>query len=110
MTGPFEGLAGLDKLIHEPARLAICTALGACRRADFTYLQRLTALSNGNLSAHLTKLEAGGIVTILKSHRGRKPLTQVELTDEGRAVLARYWARLDALRRDAAAFTPADPE
>jgi len=57
MSAPFERLAELDRLVHEPARLAIMTALSACERADFLYLQRLTGLSRGNLSSHL---EAGG--------------------------------------------------
>ena len=45
MPEPFEEIAGLDKLIHEPARLAILTALSACRKANFLYLQRLTGLT-----------------------------------------------------------------
>ena len=57
MPAPFEHIAELDRLIHEPARLAILTALRACRTADFLFLQRLTGLSNGNLSSHLAKLE-----------------------------------------------------
>lgn len=110
MTGPFEELAGLDKLIHEPARLAICTALGACDRADFVYLQRLTGLSKGNLSAHLAKLEAAKIVHIHKGFRGKIPRTEVELSNSGRAALQRHWQRLDELRQGAAAWQPgADP-
>ncbi|HEY3056658.1 MAG TPA: transcriptional regulator, partial [Thermoanaerobaculia bacterium] len=61
---PFERLAGLDRLVHEPARLSILTALSACKSADFLFLQRLTGLSKGNLSSHLSKLEEGGLVAI----------------------------------------------
>ncbi len=104
MTGPFEQLAGLDKMIHEPARLAICTALAACDRADFIYLQRLTGLSKGNLSAHLSRLDAADIVAIHKSFRGKVPRTEVELTAAGRAALERHWQRLDELRRGADAW------
>ncbi|PSQ66416.1 MAG: ArsR family transcriptional regulator, partial [Bacteroidetes bacterium QH_1_61_8] len=47
---PFERLAELNKLIHEPARLSILTALSSCGRADFPFLRRLTGLTKGNLS------------------------------------------------------------
>lgn len=60
MTSPFEEMAGLDRLIHEPARLAMTSALAACERADFLFLLRVTGLSKGNLSSHLSKLEGGG--------------------------------------------------
>ena len=62
MTSPFEELANLDKLIHEPARLAILTALSACESADFIALRRLTGLSDGNLSIQLSKLEEAKLV------------------------------------------------
>jgi hypothetical protein len=48
---PFEEIAGLDRLLHKPARLAILTALSACERADFLFLQHITGLTKGNLSA-----------------------------------------------------------
>jgi DNA-binding transcriptional ArsR family regulator len=98
MSGPFEQLAGLDKLIHEPARLAICTALASCDHADFLYLLRLTGLSKGNLSAHLAKLEAGGIVAIDKRFEGRIPRTSVALTPAGRDAITAYWQQLDTAR------------
>lgn len=107
MNRPFEELAGLDKLIHEPARLAITTALNACEQADFLFLQRLTGLSKGNLSAHLSKLETGGLVTITKRFSGKRPETWVRLTDEGSKALAAHWERLDALHRQARAWTEA---
>lgn len=106
MTGPFEQLAGLDKRIHEPARLAICTALHACEHADFVYLRRLTGLSDGNLSMHLAKLAAAGLVTIDKRFEGRTPRTTARLTDEGRTAIAAYWQQLDTLRDAATAWTP----
>lgn len=97
-SGPFEQLAGLDKLIHEPARLSICTALASCDHADFLYLLRLTGLSKGNLSAHLAKLEDGGIVAIDKRFEGRIPRTSVALTPGGRDAVAAYWQQIDMAR------------
>jgi DNA-binding transcriptional ArsR family regulator len=95
---PFEQLAELDRLIHEPARLSILTALSACRSADFLFLQRLTGLSKGNLSAHLSKLETGELVEIVKTFQGKIPRTNVRLTRGGRAQIERHWNDLDRLR------------
>ncbi|MFC4003330.1 transcriptional regulator [Prauserella oleivorans] len=104
MNAPFEELAGLDKLVHEPARLAITTALSACDSADFLFLQRLTGLSKGNLSAHLAKLEAGGLIAISKQFAGKRPQTWISLTETGRRSVDAHWARLDDLRRRARAW------
>ena len=95
---PFEELAELDRLIHEPARLSILTALSACKSADFLFLQRLTGLSKGNLSAHLSKLETGELVEIAKTFSGKIPRTTVKLTRSGRSQLERHWNELDRLR------------
>ena len=59
MLQPEEDLV-LDRLIHEPGRLAILTVLSSVRDADFVFLQRATGLTKGNLSSHLTKLEDAG--------------------------------------------------
>jgi len=101
MAAPFEAIADLDRLVHEPARLAVLTALSMCRAADFLYLQRLTGLSKGNLSSHLTKLEDAQLVSIEKEFVGKMPNTRVALTRSGRAAIERHWKRLDELRRDA---------
>jgi DNA-binding MarR family transcriptional regulator len=105
-TPPFEELSNLDRLIHEPARLAILTALTACHSADFTFLQSLTRLTQGNLSAHLTKLEQGGLVRIEKTFRGKLPQTCVLLTPTGRTSITTHWDRLEALRRAAQRWEP----
>ena len=107
MTEIFESLAGLNKLIHEPARLAILTALSACESADFLYLQRLTGLSKGNLSSHLSKLEEGGLIHIEKGFVGKKPQTIVSLTDNGRTAIETHWQQLDDLRQHAQNWQPA---
>ena len=104
MSKPFEELCALDRLIHEPARLAILTALSACRGCDFVYLQSLTRLSKGNLSNHLQKLTDGGLVDIAKGFNGRVPQTSVRLTPRGRAAIDRHWKRLGELRAEAVAW------
>ena len=99
-------MSSLDRLLHEPARLAVLTALSACRSCDFTYLQSLTAITKGNLSNHLHKLEHAGLVQILKTYRGRIPQTVVTLTPRGREAIERHWAQLESLRSQAKSFRP----
>jgi DNA-binding MarR family transcriptional regulator len=106
----FEGLADLDRTVHEPARLAILTGLSAFSSADFLSLQRLTGLTSGNLSVHLTKLEQAGLVSIQKSFAERKPRTTARLTREGRAAVGAYWERMDRLRRQAAEWRKKGPD
>ncbi|PSL00021.1 ArsR family transcriptional regulator [Murinocardiopsis flavida] len=98
MATPSEELAEMDRVIHEPARLALTTALLSCDGADFLFLQKLIGLTKGNLSSHLNKLQTAGIVAITKSGAGRTARTWVALTDEGRAATARHWKRLDQLK------------
>lgn len=101
MAQVFEELSGLDKLIHEPARLAILTALSACHSADFTFLQHLTGQTQGNLSGHLTKLEEAGFVEMEKKFVNRRPNTMVTLTEKGKAAIDRHWQQLEQLRKSA---------
>ena len=98
MARPSENLAGLDRLVHEPARLAIMTALSAVKAADFTFLLNLTGLTKGNLSSHLQKLEDGGLLEIEKRFVGKIPNTQVSLTASGRLTIDNHWKQLEALR------------
>jgi DNA-binding MarR family transcriptional regulator len=87
-------LADIDKVIHEPARLALTAILSVVESADFLYLQRETGLTKGNLSSHLAKLEEAGYAAIEKTYRGRVPLTLVRLTDTGAAAYRAYRARI----------------
>ena len=88
----------LDRLIHEPARLAIMTVLSSVKSADFVFLQRTTGLTQGNLSSHLTRLEEAGLVRIEKRFVMKKPNTNVELTADGRKRVARHWDQLERLK------------
>jgi DNA-binding transcriptional ArsR family regulator len=107
MPTPFDHLAEINRLVHEPSRLAILTALSACEKADFVFLLNVTRLTKGNLSSHLSKLEHGGLVAIQKVFEGRQPVTYVMLTLEGRQGLDEHWNRLDAIRRGARTWRPA---
>ncbi len=88
----------LDRLIHEPGRLAILTVLSSVRDADFVFLQRATGLTKGNLSSHLTKLEVAGLVAIEKRFVHKKPNTNVALTPVGKQRIADHWDQLERLR------------
>ena len=84
----------VDRLIHEPARLLIVTILSVVESADFLYLQRETRLTKGNLSSHLSKLEAAGYVEITKTYRGKIPLTVCKLTESGQKSFINYREQL----------------
>ena len=85
-----ESLTSIDRLIHEPARLMIMAYLYVVDRADFLFLVRQTGLTLGNLSSHMSKLEAAGYVDIEKKFVGKKPHTMLRLTQQGRAALSQY--------------------
>lgn len=92
----------LDRLIHEPGRLAIMTVLSSVKDADFLFLLRATGLTKGNLSSHLSKLEEAGLVEIEKRFIRKKPNTSVSLTPLGRERIAEHWDRLERLKTYAA--------
>jgi DNA-binding MarR family transcriptional regulator len=83
-------LAGIDPLVHAPARLMVLTYLYVVESSDFVFLIRLTGLTWGNLSTHLSKLEEAGYVAIEKEFRAKKPHTMIRLTDEGRVAFRKY--------------------
>jgi DNA-binding MarR family transcriptional regulator len=98
-------ISELDRVIHEPARLAILTVLSACDQADFRFLLRITGLTNGNLSTHLAKLEAAHLVSIEKCFVGKKPQSLISLTATGRKQLDQHWQQLKELRKQASSVT-----
>jgi len=83
-------LTSVDKLIHEPARLAVISILDAVESADFLYLQRATGLTKGNLSVHLQKLEEAGLIEIQKTFQGKYPRTLCKLTLKGKENFKAY--------------------
>ena len=86
----FRHIADLDRMVHEPARLAIMAVLYTVESADFIYLLHSTGLTKGNLSSHLMRLEEASYVTITKSFRGKVPQTTCSLTAAGRAAFHAY--------------------
>ena len=96
-------MSDLDRVIHEPARLTIVALLAGVKEADFLWVQRESALTKGNLSSHLAKLEESGYVQVDKTYRGRIPLTILRLTRQGRAAFDAYKRNMNGLLRKAAA-------
>jgi DNA-binding transcriptional ArsR family regulator len=88
--GGLHPLADLDRAIHAPARLMVMTYLYVVESADYVFLSRLTGLTWGNLSTHLSKLEETGYLVMEKEFRGKKPHTMIRLTDDGRAAFQAY--------------------
>ena len=86
----------VDRMVHEPARLAILTVLSAAEQVEFLFLLKVTGLSKGNLSAQAQKLEAAGYVDTTKSFRGRVPVTSFRITAAGRKALAAYHTQIRA--------------
>jgi DNA-binding MarR family transcriptional regulator len=106
MGSVFEEMAGLDRLVHDPSRLAILTALSTCQRADFVFLQRITGMTVGNLSSHISKLEDAGLVSVQKLFVAKRSNTMVELTARGRDAIEKHWQQLEAMRKSAQEWKP----
>jgi DNA-binding MarR family transcriptional regulator len=93
-------MAELNEIIHQPVRLRIMAALVALEdgnEVDFTYLRGLLKTTDGNLGAHLRKLEEAGFIFISKTFVERKPRTYVTATAEGRRVFKEHVAALEAI-------------
>jgi DNA-binding MarR family transcriptional regulator len=94
---------GLDRVIHERARLSVLTSLLSNPKGlTFVDLKRLCALTDGNLSRHLQVLEGAGLVAIEKGSDGNRPQTLCRITPLGRQRFLAYLATLEQVVRDAA--------
>jgi DNA-binding MarR family transcriptional regulator len=93
-------LADLDRMVHEPARLAVMALLYVVESADFTFLMNQTGLSWGNLSAHMSKLEEAGYLEVEKSFKGRRPNTTLRLTPRGRKAFQAYARKMKQVFKD----------
>ena len=93
---------GLDRVLHERARLSILTSLVAQPDgAKFGDLRGLCTLTDGNLSRHLDVLHQAGLVEIWKGFEARRPQTIVRLSTDGRRRFIAYLEELERVVRDA---------
>jgi DNA-binding transcriptional ArsR family regulator len=102
-------IADLNRVVHEPARLAILTVLASCQSADFTFLEAATGLTKGNLSVQLTRLEEASLICIKKATKKNRTITTAHIVAEGRYQLGRYWRQMEEIR-DAAARRGPKPQ
>jgi len=110
MSNETSVLPSPNRLIHEPARLAILTVLSSCASADFVFLQKITRLTKGNLSVQLTNLEQAGLVVIRKEIVDKKMRTTVSLSKRGISELTDYWKTMDEIRAHMAREKKQRPE
>jgi DNA-binding MarR family transcriptional regulator len=94
---------GLDRVMHEKARLGVLSSLIAHPKGlAFGDLKALCGLTDGNLSRHLQTLQEAGLIEITKSFENNRPQTTVKLTRNGRKRFLEYLALLEQVVRDAA--------
>ena len=96
-------MAEINEMIHQPIRLKVMAALFALEsdaEVDFTFLRKQLQLTDGNLGAHLEKLESASYLAVRKVFVGRKPKTFLRLTRTGRRAFEDY---VEALRNVIAA-------
>jgi DNA-binding MarR family transcriptional regulator len=100
---------GLDRVIHERARLSVLTSLITNPKGlTFGDLKQLCSLTDGNLSRHLSVLEEAKLVEIEKGHDRNRPQTICRITASGRNRYIEYLATLEQVVRDAAKVTKED--
>ena len=93
-------MAELNETIHQTVRLRIMAALVTLEvgnEVDFSYLRDLLEVTDGNLGAHLRKLEEAGYITVSKTFVERKPRTYISVTPEGRKVFQEHVAALESI-------------
>jgi len=101
---------GLDRVIHERARLSVLTSLVTNPKGlAFGDLKQLCALTDGNLNRHLRVLEKGKMIEIIKKHDHNRPLTVCRITPSGRARYVEYLSTLEQVVRDAEKVTGERP-
>jgi DNA-binding MarR family transcriptional regulator len=100
---------GLDRVIHEKARLGVLTSLVAHPKGlVFGDLKEMCALTDGNLSRHLQVLEEAGVIVIEKGYDHNRPQTLCRITAQGRRRYLEYLTVLEQVVRDAASAVEAD--
>jgi DNA-binding MarR family transcriptional regulator len=93
-------MAELNETIHQAVRLRVMAALVTLEtgnEVEFTYLRNLLDVTDGNLGAHLRKLEEAGYIAVIKTFVERKPRTYVSVTEAGRRVFSEHVAALEKI-------------
>jgi DNA-binding MarR family transcriptional regulator len=93
-------MPALDPVIHQPVRLRIMASLAALHEtesAEFTFLRDTLDLTDGNLGAHVRKLEEEGYLVVEKAFVQRKPRTYISLSGKGRKAFREHVATLESI-------------
>lgn len=80
----------LNPILHSQLRLAIVSLLVSVESAEFTYIKDVTNATSGNVSVQLDKLNNAGYIKIVKSFRGKRPLTTCSITPNGKKAFVEY--------------------
>lgn len=94
MKNKFNQIHNINRIIHEPVRLAVLTVLSSAREVDFNFLLTTLGLTKGNLSSHIDKLDGAGYVEVKKTFRGKIPHTSYRITGAGRREFQKYWENM----------------
>jgi predicted ArsR family transcriptional regulator len=87
----------INRVVHEPVRLAILKILTSAKEVDFNFLLTTLGVTKGNLATHTNKLESTGLIEVKKQFRGRIPHTSYRITRTGRQQFQKYWENMKAL-------------
>ena len=98
----------LDPLVHSRIRLSVLAILASVEDAEFTYLREQVKATDGNLGAHLRKLEDAGYLGVAKGFVDRKPMTRYRITDAGHRAFSGYVDHLERLLRTSSSGPPGE--
>ena len=92
-----EGTRAMDRLLEHRSRLGACLLLTQSEAMNFTRLRELLGETDGNLGAHLRKLEEAKYIEVRKEFADRKPVTWYRITSAGAQALRAHLAALETL-------------
>ena len=87
----------INRVVHEPVRLAILKILTSAKEVDFNFLLTTLGLTKGNLATHINKLETADFIEVKKEFRGKMPHTSYKITKTGWRQFQKYWENMKAL-------------
>ena len=98
LSSRIQQINDIDRVIHEPVRLAILMVLASVKEADFNFLITALGVTKGNLATHVRRLEEAEYVAVNKTFRDRIPHTSYQITRTGCRELQRYWENIDKIK------------
>jgi len=87
----------INRVVHEPVRLAILKIMTSAKQVDFNFLLTTLGVTKGNLATHINKLETTGFIEVKKQFRGKMPHTSYKITRTGRRQFQKYWENMKEL-------------